>query len=55
MRLAPPRRTLSVAIYVSGIPVGVDDEQRLDKLGELAARWYVQLLDAGMSQCERTR
>jgi hypothetical protein len=30
----------------------MDEEQRLDAMGELAARWYVQLLDAGMNRCE---
>jgi hypothetical protein len=32
------------------------DEQRpqpLDALGELAARWYVEMLDAGIERCER--
>jgi hypothetical protein len=33
----------------------VDDEQeRLDAaMSELAIRWYVRLLDAGIAQCER--
>jgi len=38
-----------------GYDVSVDDEQeRLDAaMSELAVRWYVRLLDAGMARCEQ--
>jgi len=36
------------------MPVRVNEKERLDAaMGELATRWYVQLLDAGMARCEK--
>jgi hypothetical protein len=50
---APPQRATELDPRGHDMSVG-DEHERLDEaMSELAARWYVRLLDAGIAQCER--